>query len=217
MKRLDAPIPAAQPRIVLINRPQSPQSLIVAGEALPVEGTQDLLNFTAANEALAGAFLARINMELRERRGWSYGAGGGPILVEHQVPYLIQAPVQADRTGESIAATIEQVRAFLTSNGVQPNELNQIILGNTRQLPGQFQTSSAVLGALMSNALYRRPDNYWEIIADRYRGMTAEMLDQAARRYIDPDNFVWIVVGDAQRVRPQLESLGMPIEVMTLQ
>ena len=54
-------------------------------------------------------------MELRERRGWSYGARGSPNLLEHQVPYIIQAPVQADRTGDSIAATIEMVRGFLTS------------------------------------------------------------------------------------------------------
>ena len=213
-KRFDAPIPQPRPRIVLIDRPQSPQSFILAGQVLPVMGTQDLLTLTAANEALGSNFLARINMELRERRGWSYGARGAPNLFEHQVPYIIQAPVQADRTGDSIQAVIEQVRAFLTSDGVQPPELNRIILGNTRQLPGQFETSPAVLGALRSNALYRRPDNYWETIADRYRGMTAQVLDQRARQVIDPDDFVWVVVGDASRVRPQLERLGIPIEVM---
>jgi predicted Zn-dependent peptidase len=213
-KAFNAPIPAARPRIVLIDRPQSPQSFILAGQILDAEGTEDLLNLTAANQALGGDFLARINMELRERRGWSYGARGGPNLFEHQVPYIIQAPVQADRTGDSIAATIEQVQAFLTSQGVQPNELSRIIAGSTGQLPGQFETSPAILGALRSNALYRRPDNYWETIADRYRGMTTQVLDTTARRYINPANFVWVVVGDAARIRPQLERLNMPIEVM---
>ena len=208
---------APRPRIVLIDRPQSPQSIIVAGQLLPVEGTQDLLTLTAANEALGGNFLARINMELRERRGWSYGASGSVGLREHQVPYIIQAPVQADRTGESIQAVMEQLRGFLGTQGVQPPELNRIILGNTRQLPGQFETSQAVLGALRSNALYRRPDNYWTTVADRYRGMDAATLDQVARRVLNPDNFVWVVVGDAARVRPQLERLGLPIEVMQLQ
>ena len=216
-KAFSGQIPAPRPRIVLIDRPQSPQSYILAGQILGVEGTQDLLNLTAANEVLGGNFLARINMELRERRGWSYGARGGVNLVEHQVPYIIQAPVQSDRTGDSIAATIEQIRGFLGTNGVQPPELERVILGNTRQLPGQFETSGAVLGALRSNALYRRPDNYWETIADRYRGMTAQTLDTTARRIINPNNFVWVVVGDAARVRPQLEQLGLPIEVMTLQ
>ncbi|HEY5711486.1 MAG TPA: pitrilysin family protein [Allosphingosinicella sp.] len=216
-KAFTAPIPAPRPRIVLIDRPQSPQSVILGGQVIAAEGTEDLLNLTAANEALGGSFLARINMELRERRGWSYGARGAPNLFEHQVPYVITAPVQADRTGESIAAAMEMVRGFLTTSGVTPEEMNRIVMGNTRQLPGQFETSGAILGALRSNALYHRPDNYWVTVADRYRAMNAQTLDATARRYINPNNFVWVVVGDATRIRPQLERLNMPIEVVTLQ
>jgi predicted Zn-dependent peptidase len=208
---------AAGPRIVLIDRPQSPQSFILAGQLLQAEGIEDLLNLQAANEVLGGNFLARINMDLRERRGWSYGAFGSLGLREHQIPYIIQAPVQSDRTGESIAAIREDVSGFLGANGITAPELERVILGNTRQLPGQFEQSNAVLGALRTNALYRRPDNYWETIADRYRGMTAPPLDATARRYINPENFVFVVVGDAARVRPQLERLGMPIEVMQAQ
>lgn len=216
-KRFDVALPTNRPRIVLVDRPQSPQSFILAGQVLPAEGTDDLLNLTAANEVLGGSFLARINMELRERRGWSYGARGSVTLLEHQTPYIIQAPVQADRTGDSIAAVVEQVSAFLTNDGVRPAELNRNIPGNIRQLAGQFETSPAVLGALQSNALYNRPDNYWETVADRYRGMTVQSLDQTARRYIDADNFVWVVVGDANVVRPQLRRLGLPIEVIAAQ
>jgi zinc protease len=203
-------------RIVLIDRPQSPQSFILAGQLLPVRGTEDTLRLTAANQVLGGDFLARINMELRERRGWSYGAFGSTALREHQVPYIIQAPVQADRTGDSIRAVREQVSGFLGSNGVQANELARVIAGSTGQLPGQFETSAAVLGALRSNALYRRPDDYWERVADRYRAMTAEQLDRTIRDAVDPDDFVWVVVGDARVVRPQLETLGLPIEEMRL-
>jgi predicted Zn-dependent peptidase len=215
-KNFNVPIPPARSRIVLINRPQSPQSVILGAQILSVEGTQDLLDLTAANQVLGGDFLARINMELRERRGWSYGARGAPQLVEHQVPYVITAPVQTNQTGPSITATMEMVRGFLGAQGVQPNELARVIAGSTGQLPGQFETSQAVLGALRSNALYRRPDNYWETVAARYRAMTAQSMDAAARRLINPNNFVWVVVGDAAVIRPQLEALGLPIEEMTL-
>jgi predicted Zn-dependent peptidase len=214
VKNFDAPLPPTRSKIVLIDRPQSPQSFILGGQLLPLRGTDDLLDLQAANEVLGGNFLARINMELRERRGWSYGARGAPNLLEHQVPYLISAPVQADRTGESIQAAMEQVSGFLTREGVTAAELNRTVLGNTRQLPGQFETSASILGALRSNALYRRPDNYWETVADRYRAMTAATLDQTARRAINAENWVWVVVGDAARVRPQLERLGLPIEVV---
>ena len=82
---------------------------------------------------------------------------------------------------------------------------------------GDAGLDKRVLGALRSNALYDRPDNYWETVADRYRGMTVQVLDETARRYINPGNFVWVVVGDAAVVRPQLERLGLPIEVVAAQ
>ncbi|HWH22890.1 MAG TPA: pitrilysin family protein [Allosphingosinicella sp.] len=217
VKNFAAAPPPPRSRIVLVDRPQSPQSLIVAGTVLPVRGVEDLLTLTAANEVLGGNFLARINMDLRETKGWSYGSYSSIGLREDLVPYAISAPVQADKTGPAIQALIEQVRGFTTSKGVTPQELQRVIYGNTRQLAGQFETSSAVLGALRSNALYRRPDNYWETVADRYRGMTSQVLDQRARQLIDPSKIVWVVVGDAAKVRPQLEKLGLPIEVVTPQ
>lgn len=214
IKSYDAPLPEVTPRIVVIDRPQSQQSFILASQVLSLVGTDDRFALDAANEILAGDFLARINMELRERRGWSYGVRGGAPNVEHQVPFQILAPVQADRTGESIAVIREQVRAFLGAHGVEPSELNRVVLGNIRRLPGQFPTASAILQAMRTDSALRRPDDYWETIADRYRGLSASQLDDAARRYIHPDRFVWVVVGDAAIVRPQLERLGLPIETV---
>jgi predicted Zn-dependent peptidase len=169
-----------------------------------------------ANQVLGGDFLARINMDLREAKGWSYGAFGSANLRERQVPYVIQAPVQANRTADSIRAIKEQVSGFLGPNGITQEELQRVIAGSTGALPGQFETSPAVLGALRSNSLYRRPDDYWEKVADRYRGMTSQELDRVIRQRIDPDDFTWVVVGDASVVRPQLATLGMPIEDMRL-
>jgi zinc protease len=103
---------------------------------------------------------------------------------------------------------------FLTTSGVTAAELERTINGAIRELPGSFETSGAVLGALQSNALYHRPDDYYRTVASRYRRMTAAELDAAARRIIDPSKFVWVVVGDAATVRPQLEQLGLPVEVV---
>jgi len=216
-KNFAATPPAPKQRIVLIDRPQSPQSLILAGTVLPVRGTNDTLNLQAANEVLGGNFLSRINMDLRETKGWSYGSRSMLQLVENQVPFIVQAPVQADKTGPAVAAIIDQVKNFTGTKGVSASELQQVINGNTRGLAGNFETSSAVLGALRSNALFKRPDNYYETIADRYRGMTSQVLDQTARQVIDPAKLVWVIVGDAAKVRPQLTSLGIPVEVVASQ
>jgi zinc protease len=211
-KRFDAAPPAPRARIVLIDRPQSPQSLIYAGQLLPMSGTDDSLVLNAANSILGADFLSRINSDLRETKGWSYGVRGGPNLLEGQVPYFISAPVQANRTGESIAALIGQYERFLTVDGVTTAERDRAVSGNTRSLAGQYETSAQILGTMISNELYGRPDNYPETVASRTRALTPAEMDAAARAAIDPDRFIWVVVGDAAVVRPQLEALGLPIE-----
>ncbi len=205
----------ASPRIVLVDRPNSPQSLIVAGQMTPLDPAGDLLVAITANQVLGGGFLSRINMDLREARHWSYGAGGGFNWLEHAVPYAVNAPVQADRTGDSIKAIRDDVRAFLTSNGVTPAELAREITGSTRELAGRFETANAVLGAMQQNDIRHRPDDYYDSIAQKYRALTAPQLDAAARGALDVDRFVWVVVGDAAKVRPQLDSLGLPVEVIS--
>ena len=216
-KAFDAPIPAAVSRIVLIDRPQSPQSLIYGGAVLPLSGTDDLLTLNAANTILGTDFLSRINADLRETRGWSYGVRGGINALEHRVPYIVNAPVQANRTGESVAALIAQYERFLGPDGVTPDERDKTVNGNTRSLAGGFETSAQILGALRSNALYQRPDDYQDTIASRTRALTTAQMDAAARAVIDPGQFVWVVVGDASVIRSQLETLGLPLEVRPVQ
>ncbi|MGF1549168.1 MAG: M16 family metallopeptidase [Sphingomonadaceae bacterium] len=216
-KRFAAAPPTPRPRIVLVDRPQSPQSLILGGYVTPLAGTDNPLEFNIANEALGGSFLSRINMDLRETKGWSYGARGLFLEAEQLSPYVIFAPVQADRTGDSIAALQGQIERFLTQEGVTEDELARAVAGNVRELPGNFETSGAVLSALRAIELYDRPDDYYEALPARYRAMTRAELDAAARAALDPGNIVWLVVGDAEQVRPQLERLGMPIEEASLQ
>ena len=216
-KRFTAPAAATASRIVLIDRPQSPQSIILGAVILPVSGTDDRVVFNAANEAIGSGFLSRINQDIRETRGWSYGLGGSAQNLEHQVPYLISAPVQSNRTGESIQVLMDQYKGFLSDRGVTPAERDRIINANIRQLPGQFETSAAVLNALRSNALFGRPDDYWETLAPRYEGLTPAQLDAEARRLLGQAVFTWVVVGDAATVKPQLEALGLPVEVRAAQ
>jgi len=216
-KAFPADIPATTARIVLIDRPQSPQSIIYGGAVLPVSGTDDLLTLQAANTVLGTDFLSRINADLRETKGWSYGVRGSINTLQHRAPYIVNAPVQANRTGESIAALIAQYERFLTTDGVTAAERDRTVNGDTRGLAGGFETSGQILGALRSNALYGRPDNYQETLASRTRALTADQMDAAARAAINPNQFVWVVVGDASVVQPQLEALGLPIEVRPAQ
>ena len=213
-KNFSVPIAPQAAKILLLDRPNTPQSLIFAGEVMPVQGTGDLVALIEANDVLGGAFLSRLNSDLRETKHWSYGVEGFISRVQHQVPYLIYAPVQTDQTGPSIAAMRGDISTFLNGKGVTPEELDRTISGATRELPGQFETSAAVMSGMQSNVLYHRPDNYYETLASRYRGLTAAQLDAAAKSAIDPNKLTWVVIGDAAKVKPQLDALGIPVQVV---
>ena len=200
-------------RIVLVNRPNSPQSYIYGGQLTPANARDETyVDFLNANNALGGNFLARLNMNLRESKGWSYGVRGTPLVTENAIAYTVRAPVQADRTGDALAEIIRETGEFLDSNGVTEEEKTRIVTAEIGELPGQFETSGSILTAMQNNALYGRPDDYYERLADRYRAQTRESLDAAARAAIDPGKFVWVVVGDATVVEPQLEQLGLAVE-----
>ncbi|MGJ8535983.1 MAG: M16 family metallopeptidase [Parasphingopyxis sp.] len=213
-KAMEAPIPAANPRIILVDRPNSPQSFIYGGQVLDLVGTDELLPLLTVNEALGGSFLSRLNMDLRETRGWSYGVRGSVNRFAGPVSYTIAAPVQADRTGDSIAAMQEQIDAFLTSDGMRPEEFSRAISGSIRSLAGRFETSGGVIGGMSNNLLYGRSDDYYDGIAAMYRSFGREQLDATARSAIDPSAFTWVVVGDAGQVREQLDALGLPVETV---
>jgi predicted Zn-dependent peptidase len=214
-KTFTAPPPRpASPKILLVNRPGSPQSSILGGQLLPLDPRGDIIPFDAANDALGGDFLARLNMDLREDKGWSYGVGGDESVMLHAVPYMVSAPVQADRTGDSLAELNRQITEFLTTKGVTQEERDRVVTKNINALPGEFETAGSVLGAIMNMDALGRPDNYYETLAPEYRAQTTASLDKAARAALDPKGFTWIVVGDAAKIKPQLDKLGMPVEVV---
>jgi predicted Zn-dependent peptidase len=202
-------------RIVLVDRPDSPQSLIIGAQQTNVVGTDDLLPLVTANDSLGGDFLSRINLDLRENRHWSYGAFGTFNRVEYAAPYRIQAPVQADKTGPAVASLRDDLTQYVTSKPMTQEEFDLAINGAIRSGSGEFETSDAVLAAMQQNDLFKRPDNYFATINQRYRAMTLPQLRQAITQVIRPGDVTWIVIGEAAKVKPQLDTLGLPVEVRT--
>ncbi|MFM5917378.1 MAG: M16 family metallopeptidase [Novosphingobium sp.] len=214
VKPLDAAIPSPQPRIVLIDRPNSPQSVIVAGRVLPLTGrdqNQEALDL--ANEVLGNGFLSRLNMDLREDKGWSYGVRSAVRSPKGPRSLVVTAPVQADRTGDSIALLLADMTQFPAKRGVEPVELARVTDGNVRGLPNRFETNGQVLGAILSNQQLGRPDDYYVTLPTRYRAIDAKAINAAAGTYLQPAGLVFVVVGDRKVVEPQLKKLGLPIEI----
>ncbi|MCW1383973.1 insulinase family protein [Novosphingobium sp. KCTC 2891] len=213
-KDFSAPIPAPRPRILLIDRPGVPQSMIMAGEPIAAKGTDDLVALRSANDVFGGDFLSRLNTNLRETKGWTYGTSSGLNDRLDRLAYLMVAPVQADKTGPAIAEMRRELTEYVTTKGARPDELAWSTSGSARELPGMFETSGAVLDAVAKIVTYGRPDNFYQTLPERYRTMTPADLDAAIRAKVDPRALTWVVVGDARTVRPQLEGLGLPVEVV---
>ena len=198
--------------LVVIDRPNSPQSMLVLGKVLPLKGTdknQEAVEL--ANQVVGNDFLSRLNSDLREEKGWTYGIYSSLFQVEGPRGFVVISPVQTDRTADSIRLILQDMKAFPAQKPVDPVELQRVTEGNIRNLPNQFQTNGQVLGALLENQRMDRPDDYQARLPDIYRSITAADIDKAATQYLQPDGMVIVVVGDRSKIDPQLKALGMPI------
>jgi zinc protease len=209
----DVGLPAS-PRVALINRPGSPQSLILAGHAAPGLGTERDLAIEAMNDVLGGTFTARVNMNLREEKGWAYGAQTVLQSALGPRPFLVYAPVQTDRTGDSIAELVRELQGIRTTRPVSASEMSRVIAGSTRELPGTFETSAAVMGSLVTSKRYGRPLDYAASLTERYEALTLDELQDEAMEIVHPESLIWVVVGDLSQIRSQVEALGIaPVEI----
>lgn len=215
VKNFDIAIPAPKPRILFFDRPKSPQSVILAGKVLDAKGGDELEVLRSANDIFGGNFLSRFNTNLRETKGWSYGVRSRISGETDRLSWVAVAPVQADRTGDSIKELQKDLKSFLADKGVTKEELERTINGSVRELPGSFETSADVLAGLRNIVKFGRPDNYYEMLPATYEAMTAAEIDAAARKALSTDDLVYVVVGDATVVKPQLDGLGLPVETAT--
>ena len=207
-----AEVPAQPETVVyLIDRPDSAQSIIFAGQVAPPKGDPRNLHIEAMNDMLGGGFTSRINLNLREDKGWSYGARAILLDAAGQRPYYAFAPVQTDRTAESMAEIDKELRG-IRSGGSRPptaDELAKVTDQNTLTLPGRWETNGAVMASLIEMTRFNLPDDYWDTFADNVRGVGLSDVSAEADRVLQPDNLVWIVVGDRVRIEEKIRALGL--------
>ncbi len=214
-KDLSAPSPDAEPRLVVIDRPGSPQTVLMLGRRLPLLGTAGGTEaLELANEVIGSGFLSRLNMNLREDKGWTYGISSNLPGVTGPRALAVVTPVQADRTADSIRLILDEMRAFPGERGVDETELQRVTEGNIRGLPNRFQTNGQVLGALLENERLGRPADYYEQLPQIYRALDAGAIDAAAGEHLQPEQLVIVVVGDRSAIDEQLAGLDMPIEYL---
>ncbi|MFC4698681.1 M16 family metallopeptidase [Glaciecola siphonariae] len=204
----DAKLPE-QGRAIIIDRPGSSQSLILAAHLAPPTGAENNIAISAMNDTLGGAFTARVNMNLREDKGWAYGAYTFLQEARAQRPFMVYAPVQTDKTGASLQELVKELNAFKGDKPATEAELNRVVLDNVRSLPGQYETSGAVLASLLASDRFARALNYPETLPQQYQGLSTADLSNAANEVLHPEKLIWVIIGDASKIKAEVEAAGI--------
>jgi zinc protease len=208
---------APRGKVIIVDKPGSPQSLILGGHIAPPTGAPNNVAINAMNDIIGGQFTARVNMTLREDKGWAYGAFTFLQGARGQRPFMVYAPVQTDKTKESISEMIRELNAFKTTAPATARELERAVANNTLSLPGSFETAGDVLGSLTSSQRYGRPWDYPATLKDQYNALDLTMINNAAAEVIHPESIIWVIVGDREKIEAGVRQLNLgPVEVLKL-
>jgi zinc protease len=195
--------------VYLLDRPGSQQSVIIAGHLAPPKANPDEIAIETLNSLLGGQFTSRINMNLREDKHWSYGAFTLVWDARGQRPFITIAPVQTDRTKESVQEVLNELRAVRRDKPVTADELQMAQANLTLTLPGQWETMNAVLSSVHEIVQFGLPDNHFETYAQRVRSLTTSSVNTLTQRFIQPDQLVWVIVGDRSKIEAGIRELGL--------
>ncbi len=199
----------ASSAVYILDRPGSIQSTIFAGHVAPPQANPDEIAIEAMNTILGGTFNARINMNLREDKGWSYGAQSLLWGARGQRPFIVFAPVQSDKTKESMAEIVMELNGILDASPATAAELERAKASQTLTLPGRWETNDAVAGSIAEIVRFGYDDRYFDSYADQVRALNLSEVQQAANMVLQPTKVVWVVVGDKQQIEPSIRELNL--------
>jgi zinc protease len=197
-----------KPRVFLINRTGSEQSLILAAEVAPPRKDPDHIAMVTLNTALGGNFVSRINMNLREDKHWTYGAFTVLSNAKGQRPFFVYAPVQTDKTAESMQEALKELRDLLGQRPLSDDEIKFAKDSIVLSLPGENETAGEVASSYNNILVYGLPDSYYNDLVGKVNELTPAQLASAAGRLVHPDALTWIVVGDLSKIEAPVRKLG---------
>jgi zinc protease len=200
---------ATKSTVYLIDKPGALQSVIIAGVVAPPRGNPQEIAIEAMNDSLGGMFGARLNMNLREDKHWSYGARTVLRDARSQRPFYAVAPVQTDKTKESLAEMNKEFRWIVGDHLVSADELTKIQANETLKLPGSRETLDALGQSIVDLVQFGLPDDYYDTYAGKVRALKTSDVNDAAKEVVRPDNLIWIVVGDRAKIEAGVRELNL--------
>jgi zinc protease len=213
----DAPpdVPALATRgtttIYLVDKPGAPQSVIAAGQVGVPRNNPDYAPLTVMNMAFGGQFTARLNMNLREDKGYTYGYRSRFDWRKSISAYSVGGSVQTAVTKEALFETMKEFHGLHGGRPIEPDEFEKAQLGLVRGFPPTFETPSQVMRRLLDIVHFGLPDDYFSGHVARLQAVTLADVHRVAAEHVDPDALSIVIVGDRATIEAPLTELGIPI------
>ncbi len=203
LKRIDSN------QIYLIDKPGAPQSVIVTGHFGLLRNSSDYYKAEVMNTILGGKFTSRLNMNLREDKGYTYGAGSFFMYLKGMGPFLAYTQVHTQYTKETLVEMLKEYRGMAGSLPIGDEELSETKKYITLSYPRDFETISQIAGKLGELVTYNLPKDYFNQYVQAIDKVSAGDVVAAAKQYIQPEHMLFVIVGDVEKIEPGIRELKL--------
>jgi predicted Zn-dependent peptidase len=208
--------PARQPReIYIVDKSGAPQSQVRIGWVGVPRSTPEYFPITVMNTVLGGSFSSRLNLNLREKHGYTYGANSQFDMRLGAGPFVASAGIQTDKTSEALKEFFAELDAIKQT--VPADELTRAKRYISLRYPLGFETTGDIASRLEQAIVYHLPDDYFATYVQKIESVTAADVQRVAQKYIDPEHFAVVIAGDRGAIEPGIRALNFgPIKVLTI-
>ncbi len=200
--------------IYLVDKPGAAQSVVSIGQVGVERSNPDYYAIQIMNTILGGGFTSRLNQNLRENKGYTYGAGSGFAFRRGAGPFTASADVQTAVTKEAIAEFMKELSGIRGAIPVTAQELQENKQNIIRRFPAGFETIGQVSGQLSNVVVYGLPDSYFNDYITKINAVTVADVNRVAQKYLDPSKMAIVIVGDKKEIEPKLKELGFAIKTL---
>jgi predicted Zn-dependent peptidase len=195
--------------MAIVHRAGAAQSELRIGHVGLPRRTPDYHAALVANMILGGQFVSRINMNLREDKGYTYGVRTAFEFRRAPGPFVLSASVQSDATADALREALGEIRAIRGERPITKDELELGRASLTRGYPRNFETADQIARGTAQLALYGLPDDYFTTFVPKVMALTEQEVTAVAAKHIDPDRLLTVIVGDRDKLMPSLKALDL--------
>lgn len=197
--------------VVIVDKPGAAQTSIMIGWLGVDRRTPDYYALQVLNTILGDSFTSRLNQNLREEHGYTYGAGSAFVMRKEAGPFYATAAVQTDKTGPALQEFFKELSGIRQT--VPAEELEKAKNYLAYRFPSEFETDSDVAGNLTTLLVYSLPENTFSNYVSKIQSVTADQVQKAAEHYVDPERMVVLLVGDRAVIEEEVKALDLgPLE-----